>query len=187
MDREIRVTPAVMGVGALVVATWVALLWAIFRRPAAPALAGPAINVWNVLGDGVKIPAQLGKPAAETGTVLTNVGPTTTGDFSPATPRPSTLATYSLNTTIPSRLATASGTRFWVVEVRTVGPPGSFAIVSPVANALTQGNVPGYDAVVIPAGGDNRIRLAPGQALFGVGNVNNTIVSVNCSEEYLSP
>lgn len=179
VDRKIEVSPALIGVGACVALTWVAVLWTIFRKPLSSV---PPINIWNVNGGdtsrSLAVPQLMAPPPA--------TAPQQTPAMAAAdrSSRSSALATYQLSTSNPSRLATAAGPRFWVAEVRTVGPPGSFAIVSLVANALTQGNVPGYDAIVIPAGGSERIRLAPGQALFGVGNVNNTVVSVNCSEEY---
>lgn len=79
------------------------------------------------------------------------------------------------------RIATAGDDPYEVV-VRTVGPPGSFAVFSFDANELNTMDLPavapgvtapptGGDVLVLPGGQFQVIRLASKMALFAKGNV----------------
>lgn len=70
------------------------------------------------------------------------------------------------------------------VVVRTVGPPGAFAIVSPDPTelAINTNAVPIGDTLIIPAGEQNEIRLTPRQALYARGNVPGVCLSVTYTE-----
>jgi hypothetical protein len=91
----------------------------------------------------------------------------------------SRLQTYSLNPTNSSRVMTAGSNRHWRVQLRNIGPPGSFAQVSTEASSLA---FPGL-SLIIPAGGSNEIHLKPREELFAIGSVSGVQLSIAASEE----
>jgi hypothetical protein len=83
----------------------------------------------------------------------------------------------------PYQIVKASRRPYRVV-VRTVGPPGAFAIVSPDPTELVTNTnaVPVGDTLIIPSGAQNEIRLTPRQALYARGNVAGVCISVTYTE-----
>jgi hypothetical protein len=73
----------------------------------------------------------------------------------------------------------------WRIQIRTIGPPGGFAILSFDAGELSMpmiGTVPEGNTFILGAGGDLEIHLAPRQRLYGKGSMPGVTVSVSGSE-----
>lgn len=86
-----------------------------------------------------------------------------------------------------NRLFRATGQNPWIIDVSIDGPPGSFAFVSTDVSGLNPGFVGHGNTASIAAGQDRRIRLQPGQDLYGISNVVGVMVSVIATEESLPP
>ena len=92
-----------------------------------------------------------------------------------------TMNTLSLSDTRVMRLFTAVGTRHWLVRIRVVQPPGSFAFVgNDASNVMLDG---GWGVTIVPAGSTAPIRLRPGDILYGRGNVADVMVSMTAHED----
>jgi hypothetical protein len=83
--------------------------------------------------------------------------------------------TATISHTEPSMLLQAVGRRNWTVDVRTVGPSGSFATFMISNNT---GN-----SIIVPAGGHHRMRLPHGEFLYAQGEQPGTCVSVSGGED----
>lgn len=143
------------------------------RRQPTELLGGNGgIHIWNI-PSGLPAAPVMGMPFP-----VTQVANAQTA----AAARPSKLETYTLSAdpSNPSRVATASGDRHWRVQLRNIGPPGSFAVISTDQVGLT---FPATTGVMIPAGGFNEIRLKPREVLFAIGNVGGVTLSAASSEE----
>jgi hypothetical protein len=179
-DEPVHV-PLLVALGALTGLAFGALLVLIFRRR--DTAAAPPINIWNSLGgagNGFGMTPPPARSALPPSGALT-VSPPLVSDLADAArPRsPSTLKTLTLGTTNPVRVATAASNRIWTVRVSTLGPPGSFASFATDASLLAFPSM----SIVVPAGDWNEIRLQANEALFAVGSVANTTVSVTATEE----
>lgn len=95
--------------------------------------------------------------------------------MAPATPRRKTVARSAIiSTSVPTELCRATGSRDWSITVRTVGPPGSFAMFS-------CGNNPG-ESISVPAGSYQTMYLQSGETLYAQGDTPNVEVSVSGGE-----
>lgn len=100
----------------------------------------------------------------------------------------SLVRTYTLpavtSSTEAFRLATSptggGGSR---VTVRVIAPQGALAVLAFTSNELNVGNALAESTLVIPTGQHQTIRIAPGQALYGKGQIPNVMVSVVQAEE----
>ncbi len=88
-------------------------------------------------------------------------------------------ATYTLSTSTISRVFDAGSQRHWSVEIRNIGPPGSRAWITTDSNLTSFPSA----AAFIPAGAFSTFKVRPGDALFGMGDVEGVQVSVISSED----
>jgi hypothetical protein len=173
--REDRAFVATLfGVGLLVGSLFGVLLFTLFRRQ--PGLVGaPPINIWNSFGPGAQMPSMPQVPSVAT--------PQALGDGSYSTSsEPSRLNSFTLHASSTTKLFYVSNNRMWTVQVRTVGPPGSIAYISIDVPGFDGAAVPNYQAIAVPSGTFNEVKLSPGQTLFGAANIDGTVVSVAASE-----
>jgi hypothetical protein len=70
------------------------------------------------------------------------------------------------------------------VELRVVGPAGTYAIFTTVPGYLDRdfSNIPTGDSLIVQSGASHRLRLNPKQAVFGKGSAPNVIVSATAAE-----
>jgi hypothetical protein len=143
------------------------LLIYLLRKQPAQALSSPPIYMLNGGGGGMG------------STTFAPLAPTPVVGLEPTTSMsPTFMQTYALpplgNLTGAARLATASDAPY-NVTVRVVGPAGAFAAFSSDATELNRGgvNVPTGQTVIVQSGQEHKIRLMPGQAVFGVGHAIN--------------
>lgn len=83
--------------------------------------------------------------------------------------------TATISNREPSMLLQAVGSRNWSVWVRNVGPSGSFATFM-ISNSPS-------NAILIPAGQSQRMRLPRGEFLYAQGDVPGVVVSVSGGED----
>lgn len=105
------------------------------------------------------------------GTSLTSWGG---GILGPVQSRP-IARTVRVSSREPTMLLQAVGTRDWIVWVRVTGPPGSSAVF--LIGATTG------DAIRVPSGSPQEMRLPRGEMLFAQGNVAGVEVSVSGGEK----
>ena len=108
--------------------------------------------------------------------------------FAPRAPAPSqrtqetTLRTYTLPSITTGadafRLATAPSTARNRVTVRVVAPQGGLAVLAFSPNDLVGMNSLDGGTMVIPTGQHQEIKLLPGQALYGKGQIPGVMVSI---------
>lgn len=141
------------------------------RRQNGQQLSGP-INIWNVTGGNPQLPqpAMMQLPQASYPSVPD------APDYSADPGLKNKMSTVTLSPTSSNRLLRASGGRRWTVQVRTVGPPGAYAMFALDPDGL-RGAEAGANSIVVPAGGDHWIELEPGDYLFGRGSTAGVVVS----------
>lgn len=87
----------------------------------------------------------------------------------------------------PPRLGTGPAAGETGITVRVLGPSGSFAVfafhVGDFA-ALSVAGVPVGETLIVPAGGDQRLALRPGQTLRAKGSTTGVLVSVVHDERF---
>ena len=93
------------------------------------------------------------------------------------------LFTVELSATQPTRLFQAAGGKFWRIQMRNIGPPGSFALISTDSSQLQNTGVSNNEVIILPAGGFNDFQLRPDQAIFGRGNVTSVSLSISAFVE----
>jgi hypothetical protein len=92
------------------------------------------------------------------------------------------MRTVRLTATQAFRVATAPSNNPWRVNLRTLGPPGSWAAYATDFSRLRPGSPTADDVMVVPSGADIVIRLNPRQILYGMSNVDGVCASVVTSE-----
>lgn len=99
--------------------------------------------------------------------------------LSSATSRSTTMRSMTLSTTASNRVFTATKDTGWRVQLRVIGPPGTFGVFT-INSPLGAGTLPA-EALQVPAGGFNEITLAPGDTLFGLGTIASTAITFSAS------
>jgi hypothetical protein len=143
--------------------------------------AAPApVNIWNMPGmtQWSQMPQMSGMPGLPASQLTATSQPISMD---------TRMKTVQLAPDAANRLFVAAGQNPWIVDVSVAGPPGSFAFVSTDLSQLNPGFVGHGNTASIAAGQDRRIRLQPGQDLYGVSNVAGVMVSIIASEESLPP
>lgn len=93
-----------------------------------------------------------------------------------------TLPALATNT-VAYRLATATRTAASMVTVRVVAPQGGLGIFAFTANELADGVALSGDTMIIPTGQYQKIRLQPGQSLYGKGQIAGVMISLVQDQE----
>lgn len=159
------------------------------QLPPGPQVIVPPINIYNMYGGSNEVPneapvkkAKIKKPLADA------IEPNEDDDLDAyqnktqadeanvvsSSPNMDTrLATVTLSSTESSRLLKATGGVGWLVQVRTVGPPGRYAFFSTDSNSF-QGGIAPADTIALPAGQHHDVYLPAGQYLFAMGSAPAT-------------
>jgi hypothetical protein len=118
-----------------------------------------------------------------------NISDGLTEELAQASPvnRDTTMRNIRLTTNAAIRVMTAVGPNAWRVQVRVLGPPGSFAALATDASRLRVVNsFMGDDVLIVPAGAVQELTINPRQIIYGMGSDNRLSVSVVASEQILS-
>jgi len=102
--------------------------------------------------------------------------------------RSSQVQTYSLATgETVVRIASGYPDRQAAVHVRAISPAGEIAIIGldPAAVSKCDTSQPSGNVFLVPAGADQKIILAPQEALYAKGTVDNVYVSTTTDDVVL--
>lgn len=95
------------------------------------------------------------------------------------------MRTVRLTPTAALRVATAPSNNPWRVNIRVLGPPGSWAAFATDYTRLHPGDPSADDVMVVPSGGTTVVQLNPRQILYGMSNVDGVVTSVVVNEHIL--
>lgn len=175
-------TPITVGLAVVFASGWAALLWILLRK-AAPPSSPVTININGSVtpqqlqgfSGGYSFP-QLAMPSMQPAPAP--MYQATNDEISDEISH-MRLATFTLFTDHPVRVATAASNKRWKAVLRNVGPPGSRVTVADSANNL---NFPSACAT-IPAGTELILLMNPRQGLFAISDAPNTQLSVTAGED----
>lgn len=139
--------------------------------------SGNVTNIWNMLPE----VAAMGSGNRQLGDATGPVEDTSNGIN-----HDTRLTSMTVGNTRPVRVFRAPDDRFFYkLQIRAISPPGSFMLVATNPNSLRGATPNAPDAIVIPVGGFNEVRLRPRQTLYAIANVSNAVLSVAAYPEAL--
>jgi len=143
------------------------------------ALGNAPINIWNVGSGAQPMTLPAGGVFPSMPTALSIPGPHDELDPGLKTK----MSTVTLSETSSNRLLRASGGRRWAVQVRTIGPPGAYAMFSTEPEVLvTSPTTAPANAIVVPASRHHDLLLEPGDYLFARGSTPGVVVSLSARQ-----
>jgi hypothetical protein len=138
-----------------------------------PMTAFPPINIYNQLPGTAVATVEKDKPTKNLPETVAQAD---------VVNHDTTMRTVRLTPTQAFRVATAPSNNPWRVNVRTLGPPGSWAAFATDFARLRPGSPTADDVMVVPSGADIVIHLNPRQILYGMSNTDGVCASVVTSE-----
>jgi len=185
-DHAVLIAGVILGLSAIL-----ALVYALFKRSTPVNGVGsttttPAPTTPTMMMPVMMMPMQMAPATAVPAPVVSELP---TPESPPMQPRPrygTSIRTITLPTITGQAVRVANATDVaYKVTVRTVSPPGAFAVLSFDASELNTPNlaaIPNGNTLLLPAGQDDEIRLMPRQVLYAKGNVVGVVLSVVASE-----